>query len=69
MPLGGIVSVSCLEKLCLGCRQKELNVSDEWTESGREFQIVAMLLWCLCDLIDIVVTGNIVQFHMACEFL
>jgi len=38
MPLGSIKS--SLEKMCLSCCGKELNVSDEQIESGREFQMI-----------------------------
>ena len=31
---------SSLEKMCLSCCGKELNVSDEQIESGREFQMI-----------------------------
>jgi len=38
VPLGGIKSG--FVKVCLRSHLKEWNVSDEWSESGREFQIV-----------------------------
>jgi len=38
---------SCLVKVCF--EMKEWNVPDEWTESGREFQIVSAAVWKECE--------------------
>jgi len=43
LPLGGIKS--CQEKCVVRCRRTELNVPDEQTVSGREFQLVGAAAW------------------------